>query len=252
MLDALDKAKETTLARFLYALGIMGIGETMAANLAHSLGSLEAIQGLTLADLVEIKPSQAEKIHALACELANKGTDKPILQVMEVEKGFGWFGDAHARLIAERFPYDSVEELMEKLCGMSAEQIANRPSVAIEGVGDVLALQIVTFFQQPHNREVIDKLIAAGLHWEEGEPAPAPEALALNGKTFVLTGTLSRPRDEFKAELQALGAKVAGSVSNKTDYVVAGEAAGSKLTKAEQLGVTVLDEDGLQDLLDSL
>ena len=104
----------------------------------------------------------------------------------------------------------------------------------------------------PVNREVIDKLIAAGVHWEEGEPTPAPTELPLNGKTFVLTGTLSRPRDEVKAELQALGAKVAGSVSKKTDYVVAGEAAGSKLAKAEPLGVTVLDEAGLQALTEGL
>jgi DNA ligase (NAD+) len=245
VLDALDKAKQTTLARFLYALGIMGVGETLAHTLARSLGSLDAIMSLRLADLVEIKPSQAEKLHAWACDRDLPG-DAAIPQLLNEADGPKWFTEAHALMLAERYPD------LRALCAAPPDALANAPSRQIEGVGDVLAEQIVTFFQQDHNRQVIEKLIAAGVHWEEGEAAPAPEELPLNGKTFVLTGTLSRPRDDYKAELQALGAKVAGSVSKKTDYVVAGEAAGSKLTKARELGVTVLDEAGLQSLLAGL
>jgi DNA ligase (NAD+) len=175
LLDALEKSKATTLARFLYALGIREVGEATAQSLARQFGSLQAIE--------------------------------------------------------------AADE----------EQLQQTPDV-----GPIVAAHIAAFFHQAHNREVIDKLQAAGVHWEEGAPAPAPDELPLNGKTFVLTGTLSKPRDQYKSQLQALGAKVAGSVSKKTDYVVAGEAAGSKLTKAQELGVEVLDEAGLLTLLDSL
>jgi DNA ligase (NAD+) len=112
-----------------------------------------------------------------------------------------------------------------------------------------LAESIHTFFAQPHNREVVEQLRAGGVSWPEGEPqARVPKPLA--GKTVVLTGTLATlSRDEAKDLLEAAGAKVAGSVSKKTDYVVAGAEAGSKLEKAQQLGVAILDEQGLRDLL---
>ena len=116
----------------------------------------------------------------------------------------------------------------------------------VPDVGPVVAESIHTFFQQPHNREVVEQLRACGVTWEEGEPAArAPKPLA--GKTIVLTGTLpTLSRDEAKDLLEAAGAKVAGSVSKKTDYVIAGAEAGSKLDKARELGVAVLDEDGLK------
>ncbi|HWI83409.1 helix-hairpin-helix domain-containing protein, partial [Ramlibacter sp.] len=119
----------------------------------------------------------------------------------------------------------------------------------VPDVGPVVAESIHTFFQQPHNREVVQQLRACGVTWEEGEPAArAPKPLA--GKTIVLTGTLpTLTRDEAKDLLEAAGAKVAGSVSKKTDYVIAGAEAGSKLDKARELGVAVLDEDGLRALL---
>jgi DNA ligase (NAD+) len=119
----------------------------------------------------------------------------------------------------------------------------------VPDVGPVVAESIHAFFQQPHNREVIEQLRACGVHWAEGEPAlQAPRPLA--GKTVVLTGTLPNlSREEAKEMLEGAGAKVAGSVSKKTDYVVAGAEAGSKLDKARELGVPVLDEDGLRALL---
>jgi DNA ligase (NAD+) len=119
----------------------------------------------------------------------------------------------------------------------------------VPDVGPVVAESIHTFFQQPHNREVVEQLRAAGVTWEESEPAArAPQPLA--GLTVVLTGTLpTLSRDEAKDLLEAAGAKVAGSVSKKTSYVVAGAEAGSKLDKAQELGVPVLDEDGLRRLL---
>ncbi len=245
LIDALEKSKTTTLGRFLYALGIMGIGETMANTLARELGSLEAIMGLRLADLVEIKPSQAarlhEALHALPESQLVSADDPEFVNNFD----FKWLTPAHADLLAEKFPD------RESLMAADAETIANTPTRSIEGVGTVLADQLVTFFRQEHNREVIQALQDAGIHWPEVERVSEAQQ-PLKGKTFVLTGTLSRPRDQIKAELEALGAKVAGSVSKKTDYVVAGEAAGSKLAKAESLGVEVLDEEGLNALLGEL
>ncbi|MCD1586997.1 NAD-dependent DNA ligase LigA [Halomonas profundus] len=164
LVNALETAKSTTLARFIYALGIREVGEATAANLANHFGTLEAIQ---------------------AAEL----------------------------------------EALE----------------AVNDVGPIVAAHVHTFFRQPHNQETIAALIDAGITWQEAEVTQGPTPL--EGQTWVLTGSLeSMTRDEGKARLQALGAKVAGSVSKKTTCLVAGEAAGSKLTKAEQMGVEVVDE----------
>jgi len=175
LIEALDTARHTTLARFLYALGIREVGEATAQALARQFGSLEAIR---VAD----------------------------------------------------------EEALQQT----------------PDVGPVVAHHVHTFFRQRHNREVIAKLQAAGVEWPESGPAQPPEALPLAGQTFVLTGALSEPREVVKERLQALGAKVAGSVSKKTDYVVAGEEAGSKLRKAQDLGIEVLDEVGLARLINEL
>ncbi len=166
---ALEKSKRTTMARFLYALGIREVGEATARALALHYGDLQRLQ-------------QADE-----------------------------------------------EDLQQ-----------------VPDVGPIVAEHIVTFFRQPHNRQVIDRLARAGIQWEQDE---RPGVSTLAGKTFVLTGTLSRPRQEIKDQLQALGAKVTGSVSQKTDYVIAGAEAGSKLDKAKELGIAVLDEAGLDSLL---
>ena len=116
-------------------------------------------------------------------------------------------------------------------------------------MGPIVAESVHTFFQQPHNREVVEQLRAAGVHWDESSgDADAPKPLA--GKTFVLTGTFpTLSRDQAKDMLEAAGAKVSGSVSKKTDYVVAGAEAGSKLTKAQELGLAILDEDAMRAML---
>jgi len=126
--------------------------------------------------------------------------------------------------------------------------------LGIRHVGEATAKELArqsirTFFEQPHNREVVEQLRACGVTWEEGEPAArAPQPLS--GKTFVITGTLpTLSRDEAKDKVEAAGGKVAGSVSKKTDYVVAGEEAGSKLAKAQALGVPVIDEAALLAML---
>ncbi|MDK3022289.1 NAD-dependent DNA ligase LigA [Cupriavidus taiwanensis] len=152
--------------------------------------------------------------------------------------GIRHVGEATAKDLARHFG---------KLDGlMAADEAA---LLEVNDVGPVVAQSIAHFFAEPHNVEVIEQLRAAGVHWAESEPvarAPAP----LSGKTFVLTGTLpTMSREDAKELLEAAGAKVAGSVSKKTDYVVAGAEAGSKLDKAEALGVPVLDEAGMLALL---
>ncbi|QID18039.1 NAD-dependent DNA ligase LigA [Nitrogeniibacter mangrovi] len=169
---AIEKSRETTLQRFVYALGIRNVGEATARDLARHFGALDT---LIAADVAALQ--------------------------------------------------------------------------AVPDVGPVVAQSIHEFFAEPHNREVIEQLRAAGVHWAEHEPARHQDG-PLAGKTLVVTGTLpSLTRDEAKALIEAAGGKVAGSVSKKTDYVVAGEAAGSKLEKAQQLNVSILDEAGLRALL---
>ncbi|SEN36313.1 NAD-dependent DNA ligase LigA [Brachymonas denitrificans] len=177
LLDGLEKSRHTTLARFIYGLGIRHVGETTAKDLARHFGRLDAL---------------------LAAD------EQALLQVPDV--------------------------------------------------GPVVASSIRHFLEEPHNREVIERLRAHGVTWPESDGAVdsmAPQPLA--GKTFVLTGTLpNMGRDEAKELLEAAGAKVAGSVSKKTDYVVAGAEAGSKLEKAQALGVAVLDEAGMLELLKAM
>lgn len=154
--------------------------------------------------------------------------------------GIRHVGEATAKDLAKHFGE------LDRLMDATEEQL-----LQVRDVGPIVAHSIRTFFDQPHNREVVEQLRACGIHWPEADvsqPNDQPQPLA--GQTLVLTGTLpTLSRDQAKALIEAAGGKVSGSVSKKTHYVVAGEEAGSKLDKARELGVTVLDEDGLKQLL---
>jgi len=152
--------------------------------------------------------------------------------------GIRHVGESTAKELARHF--GSLDRVMDA----SLEQL-----LEVNDVGPVVAQSLRTFFDQPHNREVVEQLRACGVTWAEGDPAErTPQPLA--GQTFVLTGTFpTLKREEAKALLEAAGAKVAGSVSKKTDYLVAGAEAGSKLAKAQELDVAVLDEAGMLALL---
>ena len=164
LIDQIEKSKDTTLARFLHALGIPQVGEATAQLLADQFGSID--------DIMDAKRETLEQIH---------------------------------------------------------------------GIGPAMAEDIYEFFHEKHIREVIRALVKAGIRWPK--PARVKKSSALAGKTFVLTGGLGTlTRDEAKRKLQELGAKVSGSVSKKTDYVIVGEEPGSKADKAKELGVTMLDE----------
>jgi DNA ligase (NAD+) len=182
--------------------------------------------------------------------MADKSANK-LLEALEKSKkttlprfvfglGIRHVGEATAKALARHF--GTLDSIMDATQAQLLE---------VADVGPIVAKSIRTFFDQPHNREVVEQLRACGVTWEEGAPAArAPQPLS--GKTFVITGTLpTLGRDEAKDLIEAAGGKVAGSVSKKTDYVVAGTEAGSKLAKAEALGVALIDQAALLALLES-
>jgi DNA ligase (NAD+) len=220
------------------AMDIEGLGEKLVDQMVDG-GVIK-----TLPDLYRLGLNAVASLARMADKSANN-----VLAALEKSKrttlprflyglGIRHVGEATAKDLARHF--GKLDSIMDA----SVEQL-----LEVADVGPVVAESIHTFFQQKHNREVVEQLRACGVTWEEGEAAVrAPKPLA--GKTIVLTGTLpTLSRDEAKDMLEAAGAKVAGSVSKKTDYVIAGAEAGSKLDKARELGVAVLDEDGLRDLL---
>jgi DNA ligase (NAD+) len=153
--------------------------------------------------------------------------------------GIRHVGESTAKTLARHFG------TLDALMAASEEEM-----LAVEDVGPVVAQSILGFFHDPLNRELIAQLRAAGVHWDES--VVERDAQPLTGKTFVLTGTLPNlKRDEAQALIEAAGGKVSGSVSKKTSYVVAGEEAGSKLVKAESLGIPVLDEEAFLQLLEN-
>jgi len=173
LLASLEGSKRTTLARFIYGLGIRHVGETTAKDLAKHFGGIDRVMNASLEQLLEVND-----------------------------------------------------------------------------VGPIVAESIRTFFEQPHNREVVEQLRAAGVAWDENDGTADTSPKPLAGKTFVLTGTLpTLSRDDAKDRIEAAGGKVSGSVSKKTHFVVAGEEAGSKLDKARELGIPLLDEEGLLAML---
>jgi DNA ligase (NAD+) len=220
------------------AMDVDGLGDKLVDQLVDS-GQVK-----TLADLYHLKLDTLANMDRMAEKSAVN-----LLEALEKSKtttlgrflfslGIRHVGEATAKELARHFgQLDAV---------MAASEDA---LLQVADVGPVVAHSIRTFFDQPHNREVVQALRDAGVSWPEGD-ALAPTEMPLAGITVVLTGTLqSMGRDEAKEKLEALGAKVAGSVSKKTHYVVAGAEAGSKLDKALALGVPVLDDAGLAVLL---
>ncbi len=221
------------------AVEVEGLGEKLVDQLVdgkiiRTLPDLYRLGLTALASLARMADKSAQNI-VLALEKSKQTTLPRFLFGL----GIRHVGEATAKELARHF--GSLDAIMDA----SEEQL-----LAVADVGPTVAHSLRTFFDQPHNREVVEQLRACGVHWEEGAPAAqAPQPLA--GKTLVLTGTLpTLSRDEAKDLIEAAGGKVAGSVSKKTAYVVAGVEAGSKLDKARELGVAILDETGLKELLD--
>ncbi len=221
------------------AMDIEGLGEKLVDQMVDTgmLRTLADLYRLGLSHLVTLERMGEKSAQNLLAGLAqSKSTTLPRFLFA---LGIRHVGEATARDLARHFG------TLDGVMNASVEQLLQVPDV-----GPVVAESVHTFFMQPHNREVVEQLRACGVQWPEGEPAPTA-SLPLAGKTVVLTGTLpTLSRDEAKALLEAAGAKVAGSVSKKTHYVIAGAEAGSKLDKARELGVAVLDEAGLRSLLE--
>ena len=220
------------------AMDIEGLGDKLVEQLVdggliRSLPDLYRLGVLKLAELDRMAVKSAENL-VTALEQSKRTTLGRFLFGL----GIRHVGEATAKDLARHL--GSMDRIMDA----SVEELAQVPDV-----GPVVAASIHTFFAQPHNREVVEQLRACGIAWEEGEAQVASGPLV--GKTVVLTGTLpTLSRDQAKDLLEAAGAKVAGSVSKKTDFVVAGTDAGSKLTKAQELGINILDESGLMSMLE--
>lgn len=222
------------------AMDVEGLGDKLVdqlvdGGLIRTLPELYTLGVAKLAALERMADKSAANLIA-ALDKSKRTTLPRFLYAL----GIRHVGEATAKDLARHF--GGLDRLMDA----SVEQL-----LEVRDVGPVVAQSIRTFFDQPHNREVVEQLRAAGIGWDEhdGEAADGAEQ-PLAGQTVVLTGTLpTLTRDEAKAMLERAGAKVAGSVSKKTAFVVAGAEAGSKLDKARELGITVLDEDGLRALL---
>ncbi|MBI3533518.1 MAG: NAD-dependent DNA ligase LigA [Burkholderiales bacterium] len=222
------------------AVEIEGLGDKLVDQLVDSgvVNTLPDLYRLGLTALANLE-RMADKSAQNIVEALEKSKQTTLPRFL-FGLGIRHVGEATAKALARHF--GKLDAIMDA----SEEQL-----LQVADVGPVVAQSIRTFFEQPHNREVVEQLRACGVTWEEGEPAPV-EVQPLAGKTFVLTGTLpTLSRDQAKDMLEAAGAKVAGSVSKKTDYVVAGAEAGSKLEKAQALGIAILDEAGLLALLES-
>jgi DNA ligase (NAD+) len=264
LVAGIEASKQTTLARFLFALGIMHIGESTAKTLAGWLGRLEFVRSMP-ASVLRVLPDVGDEVAAsIAGFFAQEGNQRvvdallaagivfsdeaapsPLLRerldlgVLLGQAGISKLGPKSCRLLAEHFP--TLDRLVAG--GPAHWATAGLPQAAVAGLAEHLA--------SPSAQARLREAEAAMQRLLAGIPATAAVARApLDGQTFVLTGTLaSLTRDDAKARLEALGARVSGSVSKKTSVVVAGEAAGSKLDKAQELGVAVWDEARLLALL---
>jgi DNA ligase (NAD+) len=237
-------AAQRKVARLHYAHRRAVVIEGLGDKLVEQLVDANVIR--VLPDLYRLGLTALASLDRMAEKSANN-----LLEALEKSKqttlprfvfglGIRHVGEATAKALARHF--GKLGAIMDA----TEEQL-----LEVSDVGPIVAKSIRTFFEQAHNREVVEQLRACGVTWEEGEP-PAVAAKALSGKTFVITGTLpSLSRDDAKDLIEAAGGKVAGSVSKKTDYVVAGSEAGSKLVKAQELGVAVIDEAALLALLAS-
>jgi DNA ligase (NAD+) len=221
------------------AMDIEGGGEALITQVVRERGVRD------VADLYSLTLDQLSSLERMGEKSAKNFLDgidaskKRELWRLLFGLGILHVGAGSAKSLAQNY------ESLDALASASLEQLTET-----EDIGEVIAQSLVDWFANPQNRKLIERLRAAGLNFTsdsyKAKAAPGP----LTGKTFVLTGTLpTLKRDEAQAKIEAAGGKVAGSVSKKTDYVVAGEEAGSKLEKARQLGVAILDEAGLLQLL---
>lgn len=269
LLRQIDTSKYTKLARFVFALGIPGVGEKTAKELVAAFGSLTRLRMAfqeTLRFMNGIGPELANSISSFFSEQHN-------IEVVDglISHGFAW--EADTAVDRDWFkPLPSLGRLIEmanipKLGVTSAERVAEyfnnqlerffssteKELTVICGLRPQVAAAVLQFTNEAKSadrlRQVEQQLLEFGLHWTQSKPASPVNGLPFSGKSFVLTGTMySLSRDKAEAIIESLGGKTSGSVSGKTDYVVVGEAPGSKLATAQKLGVKILSENDFLSL----
>jgi len=222
------------------AMDIDGLGDKLVEQLADEkvINNIADLYSMTGEQLIVMERMGEKSVdNLLAAIETSKNTT---LNRFIYSLGIREVGETTARSLANHFT--TLEALM------AADEEALQ---SVNDVGLVVAKSIATFFKQDHNLEMIQRLLDAGIHWPEIIPI-AEDELTLKDKVIVITGTLNNySRNELKAQLQALGAKVTGRVSKKTDILIAGEKAGSKLTKAQELGIRIIDEEGIGGLIEN-
>ena len=223
------------------ALDVEGLGDKLIDQMvaASLIDSLDDVFHLTLDDIAGLE-RMAEKSAQNVLNALEKSKATTLGRFI-YSLGIREVGTVTAQNLANHFGF------LERIMNASVDVLLDVPDV-----GNIVAQHLVNFFAEEHNRTVIEQLQKSGVHWDESEPVNAADDAPLAGKTAVITGTLSdMSRDDAKLALEALGVKVTGSVSAKTDFLVAGDKAGSKLTKAQNLGVRVFDEEAFKVLLET-
>jgi len=274
LLQAISRSKETTLHRFVYALGIPMIGEATAKDLAGFFGRLERLMEAhpkTITYVPGMGPERAAAVRLFFSETHNRRVIDRLLSA-----GVRWeeidarheisFADFFLRLAKkERYAGSekvfwqgvadvaetTIRKITDAFAGWDALIAFDEEGLRKLGIPPERAKSVLAFLRDPQTMLVVDQLRRCGVTWEGQSPSSAPGEAPLKGRTFVLTGTLSRlTRDQAKERIETLGGKVTGSVSQRTDYVVAGADPGSKLTKALALNVPVLSEEDFFALLE--
>jgi DNA ligase (NAD+) len=219
-------------------MDIDGLGAKLLQQLAGEglITDPASLWDLDAARLHEL-PGWGETSAAKLISELEKAKEKPLHRLL-FGLGIPLVGEGAAQLLATTFGS------LEGLTGATTDQLE-----AVDGVGPVMAEAVVEWFADPSNRKLISRLADRGVAPTEAVPEAGAETLPLEGVVVVITGSLSRPRPRFRERLEELGAKVTGSVSRRTSWLVAGEAAGGKLAKARELGVEVLDETALERLV---
>lgn len=223
------------------ALDVEGLGDKLIDQMvaASLIDSLDDVFHLTLDDIAGLE-RMAEKSAQNVLNALEKSKATTLGRFI-YSLGIREVGTVTAQNLANHFGF------LERIMNASVDVLLDVPDV-----GNIVAQHLVNFFAEEHNRTVIEQLQKSGVHWDESEPVNAADDAPLAGKTAVITGTLSdMSRDDAKLALEALGVKVTGSVSAKTDFLVAGDKAGSKLTKAQNLGVRMFDEEAFKVLLET-
>ncbi len=272
LIAAIENSKHTTLERFVYALGIPNVGEATARDLAKFFGKLNRLMEAYQKTLLYI-PNIGHEVAKSICQFFKEPHNQEVIKQLRTSD-VEWHESNDSQTTrrtslsdflnwlctsAEEIDWNGIPGMGKRASKLIADNLGTLEQLMkadenrllqIKGIDENLAKKIVQFFRNPYNLEVINQLRECGVRWDgEGRQIPVSSSL-INGKTFVLTGTLEHvKRDDAKSKIEALGGHVSGSVSRKTDFIVVGADPGSKLSEAIRLDIKVLDEKEFTELL---